>query len=126
MSQARIYSCVFIEYALSVHPSLYYQEHNEATIQNQSNQYGTIPQSILGYSSIESQAAGLYGHGRNSKIIQASQIENSKRYISNFQSVIHDENGLYRKQRSSQVSLQGFKVIDHKFYETIKDASEIN
>lgn len=41
----------------------------------------------------------------------------SHKYISNFQSVIHEDNGLYRKVRSSQVSLQGFRVIDHKFHE---------
>ena len=45
-----------------------------------------------------------------------SNVNNTSQYVSNFQSIIHDDNGLYRKIKSSQVSLQGFKVIDHKFH----------
>lgn len=52
--------------------------------------------------------------------------EASRKYISNFQSVIHDENGLYRKVKSSQVSLEGYRVIDHKFHNDSVDKSLIN
>lgn len=55
MQQAKIYSCVFIEYALSLHEEIHARENNEATIGQQHESYGTVPQSILGFSSIASQ-----------------------------------------------------------------------
>ena len=59
-----------------------------------------IGQTILGYSSIHT----------------GNEQHNTHNTASNFQSAIHEENGLYRKVKNSHmVSVNGYTIIDHKF-----------
>ena len=104
IQNAKAYSCVFMEYVLQHYDMIERIENEEMTIsraeRNRANQ-----QSVLGYSA---SLAGVNSQNR--------KISSSKNDLTNFQSALHEENGLYRKVKNhNSISLHGYKIIDQKF-----------
>lgn len=82
-----------------MYDSIHERENEEITLAK-ANQ--NITNTLCGYSSIYSN--------------QPQEQKSQSNATSNFQSVIHDENGLYRKIKSSHgVSANGFTIIEKKF-----------